>query len=86
MHERVLNADRRQKLEAALTEYYGEAIKLDVVFGSPSEETPRARADRIKSEQHQALVDEVRANPVVKDVQQRFGAQLDENSIQRNEQ
>ena len=86
VHERVLNADRRQKLEAALTEHYGEAIKLDVVFGSPSEETPRARADRIKSEQHQALVDEVRANPVVKDVQQRFGAQLDENSIQRNEQ
>ncbi len=86
VHERILNADRRQKLEAALTEYYGEAVKLDVAFGSPSEETPRARADRIKSEQRQALVDEVRANPVVKDIQQRFGAELDENSIQRNEQ
>ncbi len=86
VHERVLNAERKASLQQALAAYYGEAIKLTVDFGAPEQETPRARSDRIESEQRQQLVDEVHANPVVKDLQQRFGAQLDDSLIQGKKQ
>jgi DNA polymerase-3 subunit gamma/tau len=76
------------KAEAGLTEalaaWLGQAVTLQLAARETANETPAQRAARQETARRESAVAAMRADPVVKAVEERFDAQLVEDSVRPN--
>ncbi len=70
-----------ERLQKALSEYYGEAVKLEVTIGEPAAETPAAQQARQQQQRMQAAVQALESDPNVQALKDTFDARLDTDSV-----
>jgi DNA polymerase-3 subunit gamma/tau len=72
----------RERLEEALSQYLGRTVRIELSRERPETETPadagRRRADEQRAEAERAIA----ADPVVQALQDRFGAEVEDGSVQ----
>ncbi len=81
---KLLNSKMAQeKLQAALSVYFAQPVKLAVVLGEVNHAaaTPAAVEQREKQTRQQLAVDAIAQDPFVREAQAQLGAQIIENSI-----
>ncbi|MDZ7827829.1 MAG: DNA polymerase III subunit gamma/tau [Gammaproteobacteria bacterium] len=71
----------RERLEQALSQYLGRAVRIELARERPAAETPadagRRRAEEQRAEAERAIA----ADPVVQALQDRFGAEVEDGSV-----
>lgn len=77
----VFNADLVPKLSHALSQYFDEAVDVVINIGEVSEETPAARAQRLKQEGIQNMINEFETDSNVQQLVDRFSASVEKSSI-----
>ncbi len=77
----VFNADLVPKLSHALSQYFDEAVDVVIHIGEVSEETPAARAQRLKQEGIQNMINEFETDSNVQQLVDRFSASIEKSSI-----
>ncbi len=80
-HAALFNEEHGRRLEQAISEYFGIAIKAAIELGMPASETPSARRVRIEDERRLAAVHDFTHDPVVQALVSRFGAEINYDSI-----
>jgi len=80
-HEFLLQAQRVNVLETALSEGLGRALKLKIEIREPSKETPDMRSARIKRERLEKAEATFVTDPFVKEMIQEFSAVVERHSI-----
>ncbi len=80
-HEFLLQAQRINVLETALSEALGHALKLKIDVREPSRETPDMRSARIKRERLEKAETTFVTDPFVKEMIQEFSAVVERHSI-----
>ncbi|HEX7718787.1 MAG TPA: DNA polymerase III subunit gamma/tau [Woeseiaceae bacterium] len=81
--ESLLTRSRQDAIAAALSDRFGEALKVDILVGTGSgNETPVQQAARLVDEQRAAARASLEADPNVKALQDMFGAELNPDSIE----
>jgi len=80
-HGALFNDEHRRRMEAAMVDYFGEALTVSIELGTPPAETPSARRLRLEDERKLAAVHEFTHDPAVQALVQRFGAEIDYDSI-----
>jgi len=80
-HGALFNEEHRKRLEQALTDYFGQPVALLVTLGKPPAETPSARRLRLEDERKLAAVHDFTHDPAVQALVQRFGAEINYDSI-----
>jgi DNA polymerase-3 subunit gamma/tau len=82
-HKQFLtNKIAQDKLQAALSEYFAQPIKLALAVGAPaSAATPAVMEQQEKQSRQQAAVSALEDDPFVREAQAQLDAQLVENSI-----
>ena len=71
----------RQRLQEALSGYFGTAVTVRVEVGALQSESPRAAALRAERERHAAAVAALRADPVVGALVEHFDGVLLEDTV-----
>jgi DNA polymerase-3 subunit gamma/tau len=79
--EDLLAKTTASEIESALSEYYKKPINLLINTQHLSDETPAERTNRKKQERQQIAENLINNDPFVKDLQNRFKAQVVPNSI-----
>ncbi len=79
--ESYLTQSRRQALQRALSEYFGESLKVDITPGGAKRETPMQQQARLDDEALQAARASLEADPNVQGFKDLFGATLNTDSI-----
>jgi DNA polymerase III subunit gamma/tau len=77
----LYNDEHRKRIETALVDYVGEAVKVHITQGQGSSETPAARRLRLEDERKLAAVNDFTSDPLVQALQERFAAEIDFDSI-----
>ena len=77
----LYDAAHQQSLADALSDYFAEAVTVEIIFGVAEQETPRAAGIREKSERLAEAVDTLNADPSVIKFKQVFDGTLDEKSV-----
>ncbi len=77
----LLKKEREVELKQALEEQLGRPIKLTIRIGKPPSETPTKERLRLQNERQQDAVQSLQDDPVVRAMQDRFGARVTPNSI-----
>ena len=77
----VFSADLVPKLSHALSQYFDEAVEAVINIGEVSEETPAARAQRLKQEGIQNMINEFETDSNVQQLVDRFSASVEKSSI-----
>lgn len=77
----VFNADLVPKLSHALSQYFDETVDVVINIGEVSEETPAARAQRLKQEGIQNMINEFETDTNVQQLVDRFSASIEKSSI-----
>lgn len=77
----LYDAAHQQSLADALSDYFAEAVNVEIIFGVAEQETPRAAGIREKSERLAEAVDTLNADPSVIKFKQVFDGTLDEKSV-----
>lgn len=77
----VFNEDLVPRLEQALTAYFGEPVAVSVRAGRTEQETPAGRAQRLRAENHQAMVEDFQQDENVQQLLKRFSGSLSVDSI-----
>jgi len=80
-HGALFNDEHRRRIEAALVDYFGQALSVSVALGTPPSETPSARRLRLEDERRLVAVHDFTHDPAVQALVQRFGAEIDYESI-----
>jgi len=75
------NKMAQDKLQAALTEYFAQPVRLAVTLGASDAATPAAVEQHEKQTRQQAAVEAITQDPFVRDAQAQLGAQVIEDSI-----
>lgn len=70
-----------EQLARALERELGGRVRLEIEVGEVNAETPAARAERTSEEARRAAVEAMQADPVVQGLQERFDAELVEESV-----
>ncbi len=80
---KLLNSKMAQeRLQAALSDYFAQPVKLTVVIGAAANSaTPAAVEQQEKKTRHEQAVMAITQDPFVREAQAELGAQLIENSI-----
>jgi DNA polymerase-3 subunit gamma/tau len=76
--------EREAALKAALADYYGRDIKLELHIGKPGAETPAAEHRRHVDEKQQAAVEAIENDPNIANFQEQFNARVKPDSIRPN--
>lgn len=71
----------QEKLQAALSQYYGAAVRLELAVGSLAEDTPAAIEQRRQAERQQAAIRAIESDPNVEALCRTFDARIDRDSI-----
>ncbi|MCK5812951.1 MAG: DNA polymerase III subunit gamma/tau [Cocleimonas sp.] len=79
--EDLLAKSTQLQIEMALTEYYNKPVKLLIETTKLNTETPAERTSRKRQERQQVAEDLMKNDPFVKDLQNRFNAQIVPNSV-----
>jgi len=77
----LFNDEHRRRIEAALTEYFMLPVTLLMQLGKPDTETPAVFRQRREAERKQAAVSAFTSDPVVQAVLERFGGEIQGDSI-----
>jgi DNA polymerase-3 subunit gamma/tau len=75
------NKMAQDKLQAALTEYFAQAVRLVVTLGNANAATPAAVEQQEKQTRQQVAVEAITQDPFVREAQEQLGAQVIEESI-----
>ena len=82
-HKQFLNNKMAQdKLQAALTDYFAQPVRISLTVGAPDEAaTPAAVERQEKQERQQVASDAITRDPFVREAQAQLDAQIIENSV-----
>ena len=81
--ESLLTRQRKDALSKALSDHYGERLKVEVELGVAEEkETPIQKQERVADEQIEAARQSLEADPNVQTLKNMFGAELRTDSIE----
>jgi DNA polymerase-3 subunit gamma/tau len=69
------------KLQAALTEYFAQPVRLLVTLGAANAATPAAVEQHEKQTRQQQATEAITQDPFVREVQAQLGAQVIDDSI-----
>ena len=73
-----------EKLAAALSTFYGQPMRVEVDCAPLAEDTPARAAERAAAERQARAVEALEREPVVRMLQERFGAILDPTTVKPN--
>lgn len=79
--ESYLTRSRQEVLQASLSSYFGEDLKLDVVIGESGGETLMQRKAREEDDDLRAARESLESDPNVKSLMDVFGAKLNSDSV-----
>lgn len=80
--ESYLTRSRQDTLASALSDHFGEPLKVEITIGAAAEETPVQAQKRREVEALDAARAGLEADPNVKALKDMFGAELVENSVE----
>jgi DNA polymerase-3 subunit gamma/tau len=80
-HAHLDTKNLREQLEAALTDYCGERIRVMVSFGEPAMETPADQRRKVDERRQQAAIESMESDANVRAIVDAFDAVLDKSSI-----
>ncbi len=81
-HKHLLtNKTAQEKLQAALTDYFAQPVRLVITLGGASVATPAAVDQHEKQTRQQQAADAITQDPFVREAQAQLGAQVIEDSI-----
>ncbi|MCF7981292.1 MAG: DNA polymerase III subunit gamma/tau [Pseudomonadales bacterium] len=78
----LLNASHQERINHALTEYFGRPVRAKVEAGTSSEETPIGYQQRQQQERLHLATEALAQDPIAKEIVRRFDAVLDIDSIE----
>jgi DNA polymerase-3 subunit gamma/tau len=81
MHKHLLEKPYRDKLHAALEEYFKRRVRLEFSLGQPTGQTPAEQADRAQQVRQAAAVQSIDRDPFVRDLVENFDARVVDESI-----
>jgi len=81
MHKHLLEKPYRDKLQAALEEYFKHRVRLEFSLGQPTGQTPAEQADRAQQVRQAAAVQSIDRDPFVRDLVENFDARVVDESI-----
>ena len=81
-HARLLTEGPAQKIEAALTDFFGKSIKLKIQPGIVPAETPAQRKARENEERQKAAVESIENDENVQMMKEMFGATVSAGAVQ----
>ena len=86
-HKHLLsNKSAQEKLQAALTDYFAQPVRLVVTLGAVNVATPAAVEQHQKQTRQQQAVDAITQDPFVREAQAQLGAQVITETIKPIEQ
>lgn len=74
--------DHRRRLQDALSEYFTRALSVSIEEAPLKAESPALYRLRLRSERLESALDELRGDPNIGLLQEQFGGQLDEGTVQ----
>jgi DNA polymerase-3 subunit gamma/tau len=77
----LLDAGAADKLQTALRQVFGPAIRVSAEIGSPQTATAAERAREAHNEQRRRAADAIYADPFVRELVESFGAEVEPESI-----
>ena len=83
--EQLCTKSAQQRLEQALSSYFGETTSIDIKIAVSSSETPAAQKQRHSEEKQESAVEAIKNDPFVRELQDVFNADLDSAVIRPNE-
>ncbi len=81
-HAAFFDNSHVQRIQEQLCGYFEQPLTASIDVGQPQAETPYARRERLRAEQLAAARSAILADPNIRLLQESFGAQLDETSIE----
>lgn len=81
-HQSLLVSGLDRKLEEALQRIWGPELRLRIRIASGEQETPAQRDDRKRDARYSRAEQAIAEDPVVKDMQTRFGARVRPGSVE----
>ncbi|SEG32339.1 DNA polymerase III subunit gamma/tau [Marinobacterium lutimaris] len=79
--EALLNQTQRERIAGALKSRYGEALTVEYKLALQTRETPAQFAERRRAERKADAIEAMKADPVVQQILEQFGARIDEESV-----
>ena len=79
--ETYLTRARQETLQKALSEHFGERLKIEITIGECDKETPLQKKSREENEDLQARREGLETDPNVVAMKNMFGATLDPDSV-----
>jgi DNA polymerase-3 subunit gamma/tau len=80
--ESMLTRQRKDALAAALSDYFGEELAVDIRIAESTPETPHEQENRMADERIVAARESLESDPNVKALKNMFGAELKADSIE----
>ena len=80
--ENLLTKERIERLQEALQNHYGSAVRLSIVVTTSEVETPAQRAQREQQARLSAATQAIEADANVQKIVDTFGAKINSDSIQ----
>ncbi|RFC33037.1 MAG: DNA polymerase-3 subunit gamma/tau [Candidatus Nitrotoga sp. MKT] len=81
-HKHLLtNKMAQEKLQAALTDYFVQSVRLSVTLGVNNMATPAAVEQQVKQTRQQHAIEAIMQDPFVREAQAQLGAQILEETI-----
>ena len=77
----LLNDRQVERLQEQLSDYFGQPLKVTIELGEPQEETPAQYRARLLSEQLAAARVAIESDPLVLQIIEEFGAELEPESL-----
>ncbi|WP_248805886.1 DNA polymerase III subunit gamma/tau [Pseudomonas sp. MWU13-2100] len=81
-HSALFNATQQRRLNDALNQYHGRALKLTIELIKPEQETPAQAASRRRHERQDEAVASIHADPLIRQMMQQFGAVIRGDTIE----
>lgn len=77
----LYDESHQQRLQDAIQKYFAKETTVTIRVGTVSAETPAVRSARLKAERQAQALRAMRADPIVQELVQNFGATLNEDSV-----
>lgn len=71
-----------RRIEKALSDHFGQPLRVEIAFAAPQNETPAQRAEQDRAERQRQAVETIERDPNVAAMREAFGAELVPNSIE----
>ncbi|SEQ82788.1 DNA polymerase-3 subunit gamma/tau [Azotobacter beijerinckii] len=78
----LFNGTQQRRLNEALNQYHGRALKLDIELRKPEQETPAQAAARQRAERQRQAEASIQADPLIRQMIQQFAAVIRDGTIE----